>query len=260
LEPSPEFQQWLDDRQAEKVERRDAEPAPDPGFQSWLDTRAGTAGTTGVGDSVGDGDQPDAPAFVGDHAGRAELWKPQGQFAPKVSETCTMASASQAMTDLGNPVSEQQLFERARATQPPRAEANGLSSPDGIARTMTDLGTPASWTDGHTIDDLADLVGDGHGVIAFVDAGRLWNDPRAIPRDGAPYNHAVYITDVEIDPATNEVTAIRLNDTAPRTKEQGADVRYTRAELEDAWAGRGGMLVVTDQTRPMPTRDPEDEP
>ena len=98
------------------------------------------------------------------------------------------------------------------------------------------IGAHVEKADACSIEELAEAVESGHGVIVGIDAGEIWDDPASstIMFGKAYANHYVTITGVARDAATGEVAGFYICDSG-RGLESDA-CRYLSAEkLERAY-------------------------
>lgn len=75
----------------------------------------------------------------------------------------------------------------------------------------SDIGTPQN---GGTIEDIADAIDSGKGVLISVNAGVLWDcdDGSALVDGRVQVNHCVAVTGVARDASTGEITGIYIAD------------------------------------------------
>lgn len=121
-----------------------------------------------------------------------------------------------------------------------RPEQSGWTLPAEQAAILADYGVPARARTAQPIERLAVAVQGGHGVIAMVNAGVLWSDPRVLGHGQA--NHAITVTGIARDPYDGALQGFYINDSG--TGESGV---YVSAHLmRTAFEHTGGFCVVTD--------------
>lgn len=126
---------------------------------------------------------------------------------------------------------------------PGRPDQSGWTLPAEQARILSDYGVPAHAEDGQPIERLAVAVQRGHGVIAMVNAGVLWSDPRVLGHGQA--NHAVTITGIARDAYDGALQGFYINDSG-----NGQSAQFVSAHLmTTAFEHEGGFCVLTDAPR-----------
>lgn len=180
---------------------------------------------------------------------RGELNEPQGNNSLGWNSDCGLASSSQVLheagvTKDGNPVTENDVV--LMANQYNLADAshaqpsdNGGSSPDSRAELFEKYGVDAPPSRGMNIDDLAKVVEDGHGAVASVDAGVLWNRDEYLAADGQT-NHAIWVTGTDRNLDTGQVNGFYVNDTG-----DGQSKFISSDLMQAAWEDPGGTANVT---------------
>lgn len=116
-------------------------------------------------------------------------------------------------------------------------------------RILGDFGIPAHADAADSVEDLAQHLEHGRGVILHVNAGALWDDDIYSGDGGA--NHAVLATRVARDPESGAVLGVFVNDSSTGDAGRLLDID----DLDFAWLDAGGGYVVTDvaRTDPRPT-------
>lgn len=215
------------------------------GDDPYGDTGTGT-GTGGFeagelpGGELADGDLSDGGLTKEDFE---DLW-----FA-QTGGTCGMSSATQILdvyygTHTG---SEAELVEYAYERGWTTADGDGIV-PRDIAKLLTENGVPAHVEQGMTIEELDDLLEEGHGVIAVVDSGDYWNpeidDAReARGLDDGRENHAVVVSEVDY-----ENGVVYLSDTGTGG---GNMIAVPIEDFMEAWAAGGDSAIVCDEPAPQ---------
>jgi len=121
-----------------------------------------------------------------------------------------------------------------------RPDQSGWTLPADQAAILTDYGVPARTGEGQSIEQLALAVQQGRGVIAMVNAGVLWSDPRVLGHGQA--NHAVTVTGIARDPLDGALQGFYVNDSGT-----GQSGQFVSAHLmTTAFERTGGFCVVTD--------------
>ena len=124
----------------------------------------------------------------------------QGNAVPGFVGTCGLVSAENVARMAGKDVSEADTVGIACENKDCQhhfwwpAEANGGTSPENLCSVLGHLGIDATADYEPSINEMADAVESGHGVIAFVDVFEFWPDNE---QEGG---HAVTVTSVERDP------------------------------------------------------------
>ena len=121
-----------------------------------------------------------------------------------------------------------------------RPDESGWTYPFEQARILGDYGVPAHPDQARSIEWLAGAVQLGHGVIAGVNAGVLWSNPRNLGTGEA--NHAITVTGVARDAGDGALLGFFINDSGTGKSAQflGCHVMVT------AFLRTGGYCVITD--------------
>jgi len=188
----------------------------------------------------------------GDVSQFADLNHQQGENVYGYQEDCGLVSVQDVLGQFGQSVTESDVVEHAIThgecvTDASGGPANdGGTSPQSQAQILNDYGVPAHQESGQSLEDLSSQVEQGHGVIASVNAGYLWDDKTYIG-NGHDNNHAVTVTGVARDPLTGAVQGFFINDSGDGHSGQFVSA----ATMEKAWLGTGGLAVVTDASHPQ---------
>jgi hypothetical protein len=167
------------------------------------------------------------------------------QFAPRIEDVLGQ------FTRIGHHVTENDLVHHAVAhgecdVVQDHPDQSGGTTVQEKADILTDYGIPARSETGISLEDLASEVEHGHGVIASVNAGYLWNKAGCV--ETGNHNHAITVTGVARDPHTNQIQGFFINDSG--TGESGKFV--TAKTMEKAWLLHGvGVSVVTEASLPV---------
>lgn len=126
---------------------------------------------------------------------------------------------------------------RTLGVAPPPGEATALSV-QGLADWLETAGVAAALEQGHSLEDLAQAVEAGWGVVAFVNSGELWN--RADTLTNGDPDRAVLVSALARHPQQGELMGIYVSEPA-----REAANRFVPAEtLEAAWLNAGGVFIV----------------
>jgi len=162
---------------------------------------------------------------------------------------CGVESARQIInrTHPDNPISQEDLLNQSMNNgtangTPNNLFASGGTGPEGRVQILEDNNVPAH-LESNSLQNLAQSVGEGKGVIAAVMAGTLW--PVSSPNSNAPPpgtgGHAILVTGIEYDKNGN-IKNVIINDTGTGQ----CMVSVPAATFEQALKDRGGDHVVTD--------------
>jgi hypothetical protein len=149
---------------------------------------------------------------------------PQGDNTLGYKETCGIVSCVDILQQFGVEVTENDLAHYARdhgecTTDPTKEQKfNGRTTQFDQVHLLVEHGVPAHVEEAKSLEELAGFIEQGHGVIAEVNAGELWDDPNHPDPNNASYydigeaNHAIVITGVARDPATGILQGFYIND------------------------------------------------
>jgi hypothetical protein len=112
-----------------------------------------------------------------------------------------------------------------------------------LARLLGTLGVPARVEAGQSLEDLAQHLESGAGVIIGVNAGELWNSASHL--GGGEANYALLVTSVARELTYGKIVGFFVNDTLAGKAGKFIDA----ATMQRAWSGAGGWQVVTDLVR-----------
>jgi len=125
-----------------------------------------------------------------------------------------------------------------------RADAGALSggvSQEGLLHLLSDCRAPARAERGYSLEDLAQSVESGSRVIAFVNAGELWDQPDGPSLSDA--NCAVVIEGVARDAQSQEICGFLVRDPTAPDKSVFVDAARTGR----MWLDTGGWQIVPAQ-------------
>lgn len=177
----------------------------------------------------------------GDPVGRADQWHQQGRNDRGFQSDCALACTSEVLRDCGVDVSEHDVVESAVATG--RCDASSTVPHDNgavygaqpVKELLEDHGVSAIVEHPQDAPTLAAWVDQGHGVVAEVNAGELWDS--ADPRDygSGQVNHAVVVTGTTRD-TDGELTGFVVNDPG---RHDGAGVVVPMEQWQRSWGDDG---------------------
>lgn len=155
--------------------------------------------------------------LAGDATGRVDHWHPQGQNDLGIRGTCGVVAVEAVAKDAGIPgLDEDRVL--AAALTGGHCQPDGGTTPESRRELLAELGVESQVAIGQSVGDLASHVEAGHGVIARVSAGELWQSENASDYafsdtgDLLP-NHAVVVTGTVRDGDGN-LTGFILNDSS----------------------------------------------
>jgi hypothetical protein len=182
---------------------------------------------------------------IGDVSQLAAYNHQQGDNPYGFQQDCGLVSCQDVLNQFGVPVSEGDVVAHAATNGECQVNPDSASSSGGTTelqqqQILSDYGVPAHAETGASLEDLASYVEQGHGAIAEVNAGVLWDEPSAY--ENGNDNHAVTVTGVARDPMTGAIQGFYINDSG-----DGQSGEFVSAEtMQSAWQDRGGDVVVTD--------------
>ena len=158
---------------------------------------------------------------------------------------CGIVSCAEVLNQFGVPVTEADAFLHATRCHelhlvPGQPGESGWTLPAEQAAILTDYGVRAHSEAAQPVERLALAVQQGHGVIAMVNCGVLWNDPRALEHGQA--NHAVTVTGVARDRYDGALLGFYINDSGTGQSGQFVSAHLMRTAFEH----EGGFCVVTE--------------
>jgi hypothetical protein len=152
---------------------------------------------------------------IGDVRGYAVFNHLQGDNPEHDCGDCGIVSCADVLNQFGVRLTEADAFLHAARCHelhvvPGRPDQSGWTLPVEQAAILTDYGVPAHAEEAQPVERLARAVQHGHGVIAMVNAGVLWSDPRALGHGQA--NHAVTVTGIARDRYDGALLGFYIND------------------------------------------------
>jgi hypothetical protein len=183
--------------------------------------------------------------MIGDVAGYAAFNHLQGDNPEHDCGDCGVVCCAEVLNQFGVPLTEADAVRHATWFRElhvvaGRPDHSGWTLPSEQAAILRDYGVPAHAEGARTIERLALAVQHGHGVIALVNAGVLWSDPRVLGNGRA--NHAVTVTGIARHPYDGALQGFYINDSG-----NGQSGQFVSAHLmTTAFERAGGFCVVTD--------------
>ncbi len=178
----------------------------------------------------------------------AALNHQQGEAVPNFLGTCGLVSCEDILRQFNIGVTERDVIlhavDKGECALSENPGASGGTTLMDQANILTDYGLPAHYEVGGTLESLAAHIEQNRGVIIEVNAGILWNDPRAY--DTGLSNHAIVATGVVRDPTTHEIRGYYINDSGANQAMRFVDAWTMQAMY--VWTG--GQTVITDAPRP----------
>jgi hypothetical protein len=214
--------------------------SPEEGDTGWLHSAT-------VAVPVHAGRLPDGQPSVtiGDVRRYAAFNHVQGDNPEHDCGDCGIVSCADVLNQFGLRLSEADAVRHAIRRHelhvvPGRPEQSGWTLPAEQAAILTDYGVPAHAEETQPVERLALAVQFGHGVIAMVNAGVLWSDPRGLGHGQA--NHAVTVTGIARDRYDGALLGFYINDSGTGQSGQFVSAHLMRTAFER----EGGFCVVTD--------------
>jgi len=169
----------------------------------------------------------------------------QGQNDLGFLGTCGLCAAKDVLNQFFKDVKENDVVKYAAdhglcTTNDTDPAMNGGTTPSDQAQILIDFGVPAHVEGGATLDDLAQFVEEGRGIIIGVDAGVLWGD-----FDSCSFyypNHGITVTGVMRDLTNSNVIGYYVNDSGTGTGAQYVSIE----KMEMMWSAVNGSCVITD--------------
>lgn len=161
--------------------------------------------------------------------------------------TCGLVSCEDVLRQFGIEVTEGDVVRHAIEVgacfvDGPADICGGTTASDQ-AQILSDFGVPAHSEHLDSLEQLANCIEEGRGVIIEVNAGVLWNNPAAY--DFGQANHAIVATGVVRDPESGDVLGFFINDSG-----NGDSCRFVETStMQDMWMDTGGACVLTDITK-----------
>lgn len=174
----------------------------------------------------------------------ARLCHLQGDNIYGFTGTCGIVSAEEILEGFGIHTSENELvtdaLSRGLCTFTDSPQTSGGTTCFQQSELLTSHGVSSSVDFGLSIDDLAQRVEEGRGVIAEVNAGFIWSRADCLG-SVLSSNHAIVVTGVSRDPASGKIQGFLINDSGSNEKAKFVDADIMRCAFE--WTG--GQVVYT---------------
>jgi hypothetical protein len=187
---------------------------------------------------------------IGDVHGCAAFNHLQGDNPEHDCGDCGIVSCADVLNQFGIQLTEADVVEHAARCRELHVvtghpDESGWTRPSEQVAILADYGVAAHSAGDHSAEQLADAVQSGHGVIAAVNAGVLWSDPRVLGHGQA--NHVVTITGVARDPYDGALQGFYINDSGNGKSAQFISVHL----MTTAFVRTGGFCVITDVAHPV---------
>jgi hypothetical protein len=182
--------------------------------------------------------------MLGDVPGDAQFNHRQGDNPEHFGGDCGLVSVEDVLRQFGVQVTEADVVAHALQhgecqASPAAAAQSGGTRPSQDAQILADYGIAARVQSGLTMEQLAEPVEQGHGVIIGVNCGVLWQVPADVGNGGV--NHAVTVTGVALDRDSGAIQGFYINDSG-----NGKSAEFVGTVLmRVAWQDAGGWTIVT---------------
>jgi hypothetical protein len=103
---------------------------------------------------------------------------------------------------------------------------------DHFGDLLEENGVPVTRYEGASIQDLAQELEQGHGVVVAVDCDPIW---------GEPGGHALWVTGIEVG-GDGTPTSVFCNDSG---REDGQEIAYPYDNFQQAWDRFGNIMTST---------------
>ena len=222
-----------------------------------LDTDDPTTEVVADTDTMWDDDQPtvdDTASETSLGAGSKEEWS-EHWFEQAVNGTCVPSSIAQIVSEYtGEEFPNEDAFVQYALDHgmfPDGDISAGMTADDGAA-ILEAAGVPATVQAG-TLEELDQMLADGHGVMIAVDSG-YW-DPEQEALDEAAgtdvgADHCVLISEID-----HEAGVVYLSDTG---HPDGDMLAVPMDEFIDAWSESGNLMITADEPSPNLDHDTGD--
>lgn len=187
----------------------------------------------------------------GDAAERVDDWQPQGRNDLDVKTTCAIACVAELGRRMGDPRTEDELLHTVAENGSWKTDRGGGIDSRTERELLATMGLHGDVHRGQSIEDLADAVDEGHGVIAHVNGRLIYDRSRTDPGtsddvvigpDQRAVNHSITVTGTIRDAGTHELVGFHFNNP---TEQPGR--RIDIATMALAWELRGGSMLVVER-------------
>ena len=182
---------------------------------------------------------------IGDVEGVKKFNHHQGDNPYGFRGTCGLVSCQEILNQFGLEVTEADVVDWAvknglcSVTDNPAT--SGGTTLESQARILSDFGVSAEYGSLSSLEELAQGVEEGKGIIIAVNAERLWGQPSFWSNNP---NHAIVVTGVARNPKNGKVEGIYINDSGRSYR--GDSGRFIDAKLlKRCWLNQGGNYVMT---------------
>lgn len=192
----------------------------------------------------------DEAIVIGDVPGTRDFNHLQGDNPFGFQGTCGLVSCEDVLRQFGLNVTEGEVvyhaIEHGQCYVGDDPRFCGGTNSDVRAQLLTDYGVPAHVEYVGSVEQLADFLEAGHGVISAVNAGVLWDDANYY--DYGQANHAIVVTGIARDPSSGDILGFFVNDSGRGYADDAGRFIDIRT-WEQAHLQAGGACVVTDGVR-----------
>lgn len=172
----------------------------------------------------------------------------QGQNTQGIANDCGVVSSVNVLHEFGHEVTEQQAIDYAITNgkiefDPQDPFASGGTTYLDRQSILLQFGEPSSIQQVNSLADIRRPIEEGRGEILRVNADDLWQTEYPLDPNNAGFNHAIQVTGVAIDPATDAVIGFYINDSGT-----GESKKFVGAAIMEEAAIRPGFQNVANVT------------
>jgi hypothetical protein len=176
----------------------------------------------------------------------------QGDNSLNYPSDCGLVSCEDILQQFGVEVSEDDVVRHASDNWECSTQGDpkflGETTIEQQRQVLADYGVFAQVETVESLENLASFVEHGHGVIAEVNAGVLWDDPQSYST--GLQNHAIVITGDARDPETGKLLGFYINDSGRGDSGRFVDVDTMKLAWNAPTGSEPGYCVVTDAVLP----------
>jgi len=184
---------------------------------------------------------------IGDVEGLRQHGHKQGNNELGFLGDCGLVSCENVLRGFGHEVTENDIVgyaaENGLCAIHERAELAGGTTMQDQAEILAAFGVPAHSETDCSLEDLAEYMEEGRGVIIEVDSSVLWDQPSFTLGN---VDHAITLTGVARDPASGEILGFYVNDSGSGSSGLFVDRDKMDAMFNGSPWGGPGACVVTD--------------